>query len=60
MKNYGAGPTELQVWNKGWAAADVQTFMSRGISRILTDPRAYNFVPGGNPDVRMSTYLQGP
>lgn len=59
MKNFGAGPSELQVWNRGWAAVDVQTLMSRGIDRILTDPRAYNFVPGGNTDLPRSQVYNG-
>lgn len=35
------GVPQYQVWNKGWRAADVETFRARGVTNILRD-----FYPG--------------
>src|SRR6266481_2074032 len=44
MKSYApyGGGRDLQVWNKGWAAADIETLRSKGIGNILNYMRDHS------------------
>ena len=44
MKSYAphGGDRSLQVWNKGWAAADIETLRAKGIQNVLNYMRDHS------------------